>query len=33
VKLFFCAGAGLSQAAWERLDAVALRAAANRSAS
>lgn len=25
VKLFFCAGAGLSQAAWEHLDAVALR--------
>ena len=24
VKLFFCAGAGLSQAAWDRLDAVAL---------
>jgi feruloyl-CoA synthase len=24
VKLFFCAGAGLSQAAWNRLDAVAL---------
>ncbi|KQQ97628.1 feruloyl-CoA synthase [Massilia sp. Leaf139] len=25
VKLFFCAGAGLSQAAWEHLDAVALK--------
>ena len=25
VKLFFCAGAGLSQAAWEHLDAVAIR--------
>ncbi len=25
VKLFFCAGAGLSQSAWERLDAVAMR--------
>ena len=25
VKLFFCAGAGLSQAAWEQLDAVATR--------
>lgn len=24
VKLFFCAGAGLSQAAWDRLDAIAL---------
>jgi len=24
VKLFFCAGAGLSQAAWDRLDAVAI---------
>ncbi|WBR99925.1 feruloyl-CoA synthase [Pseudoduganella sp. SL102] len=25
VKLFFCAGAGLSQAAWDRLDAIAVR--------
>ncbi|QGZ37590.1 trans-feruloyl-CoA synthase [Pseudoduganella flava] len=25
VKLFFCAGAGLSQAAWDRLDGIALR--------
>jgi feruloyl-CoA synthase len=33
VKLFLCAGAGLSQAAWDRLDAAASQKPANRSAS